>query len=459
MVAGDRAQRLLRLRRHISDQQRRREPAARRAGDLLSGPRRLHRGRSHVWSAGAYAQDEWRLDPRLTLNYGLRYERINPFTEAEDRLNGFVPGQQSTVRPDAPVGLRVPRRRRHRHAASRTAPTPSCRASAWSGTRTEQAHGRCARATASSTISSRTAPARRRRWRSARMPCGAVQPVQRRRSEFPESVRRARPCPQPNTFVRPSTVFALDAAAKPPCVQNWNASVQRSLFERIWSRSATSAPPARNLPRNVEANPAVYGPGATAQNADRRRIYANCPADGGTCDFSTVAMLTNITRSQLPGGAGERVAPLRRRRRVQRLVLVVEDARLSVVDEPVRRRGQAARRRERPRAEPVRSGRRGRPVAVRRAPRLRRQRELEADGVAARAGGRARGLRRLAGERHRHAQLGDALHGLGFGQRRACRPTARRSPAFRRAAPIWSAIRTADRTPSTSGSADPPFNA
>jgi hypothetical protein len=53
----------------------------------------------------------------------------------------------------------------------------------------------------------------------------------------------------------------------------------------------------RRLPRNVEANPAVYSPGATAQNADRRRIYANCPADGGTCDFSTIAMLRNITRS------------------------------------------------------------------------------------------------------------------------------------------------------------------
>ena len=35
-----------------------------------------------VWSASAYAQDEWRVTPRVTLNYGLRYERINPFTES-----------------------------------------------------------------------------------------------------------------------------------------------------------------------------------------------------------------------------------------------------------------------------------------------------------------------------------------------------------------------------------------
>jgi hypothetical protein len=55
---------------------------------------------------------------------------------------------------------------------------------------------------------------------------------------------------------------------------------------------------ADNLPRNVEANPAIYGPGATAQNADRRRLYANCPADGGTCDFSTIAMLRSVARSR-----------------------------------------------------------------------------------------------------------------------------------------------------------------
>jgi hypothetical protein len=46
----------------------------------------------------------------------------------------------------------------------------------------------------------------------------------------------------------------------------------------------------------------VFGPGATAQNADRRRLYANCPANGGTCDFSTIAMLKNIARSNYQAG-------------------------------------------------------------------------------------------------------------------------------------------------------------
>ena len=71
---------------------------------------------------------------RLTFNYGLRYERINPFTEIEDRLNGFVPGVQSSVRPDAPWGWSF-RATRASAGASPRASTRSCRASAWRGIR------------------------------------------------------------------------------------------------------------------------------------------------------------------------------------------------------------------------------------------------------------------------------------------------------------------------------------
>jgi hypothetical protein len=111
-----------------------------------------------------------------------------------------------------------------------------------------------------------------------------------------------RALPAANTFVRPSTVFALDAQARPPSVQNWNASVQRSLFDRYLVEVRYVGAAGKNLPRNVEANPAVFGPGATAQNADRRRQFANCPADGGTCDFSTIAMLRDITTSSYQAG-------------------------------------------------------------------------------------------------------------------------------------------------------------
>ena len=188
--------------------------------------------------------------------------------------------------------------------------------------------------------------------------------------------------------MRPSTVFAMDVNAKPPYAQNWNVSVQRSLFDHYLVEVRYVGAAGSRLPRNVEANPAVYGPGATAQNADRRRIYANCPADGGTCDFSTIAMLSNITSSNFHSG---QVALSRRycgRRRVQRLVLVLEISGLSLGDESVGRGGEAAGGRERPRAESLRSRCRVRPVALRRAPPLRRQRELGAASCRCRRTGR-----------------------------------------------------------------------
>src|SRR5581483_6296601 len=48
--------------------------------------------------------------------------------------------------------------------------------------------------------------------------------------------------------------------------------------------------------------PAVYGPGATAANADRRRIYADCPATPDPCRLATVALLKYITNSSYQAG-------------------------------------------------------------------------------------------------------------------------------------------------------------
>ena len=51
------------------------------------------------------------------------------------------------------------------------------------------------------------------------------------------------------------------------------------------------------LPRMIEANPAVYRPGATSGNADQRRLYAGCHGAQGPCDFASVGLITNSTNS------------------------------------------------------------------------------------------------------------------------------------------------------------------
>jgi Carboxypeptidase regulatory-like domain len=57
---------------------------------------------------GLYAQDSWRLRPNLTLNYGLRWDRIEPWYEKYNQLAVLEPGRQSKVFPTAPEGILFP---------------------------------------------------------------------------------------------------------------------------------------------------------------------------------------------------------------------------------------------------------------------------------------------------------------------------------------------------------------
>jgi Carboxypeptidase regulatory-like domain/TonB dependent receptor len=58
--------------------------------------------------AGLYGQDSWRVTHSLTLNYGLRWDRIEPWYEKYNQIATFVPGKQSVVFPGAPAGILYP---------------------------------------------------------------------------------------------------------------------------------------------------------------------------------------------------------------------------------------------------------------------------------------------------------------------------------------------------------------
>jgi Carboxypeptidase regulatory-like domain len=63
-------------------------------------------GRNRYW--GLYAEDGWRVRSNLTLNYGLRWDRIEPWYEKNNGISTFEPGKQSVVFPGAPAGILFP---------------------------------------------------------------------------------------------------------------------------------------------------------------------------------------------------------------------------------------------------------------------------------------------------------------------------------------------------------------
>ena len=55
-----------------------------------------------------FAQDSWKIRPNLTLNYGVRMDYMEYWTEKYNQFPTFVLGQQSQVYPQAPLGVVYP---------------------------------------------------------------------------------------------------------------------------------------------------------------------------------------------------------------------------------------------------------------------------------------------------------------------------------------------------------------
>jgi hypothetical protein len=56
----------------------------------------------------AFAQDSWKATSRLTVNYGVRWDRIRPWLEEYNQLQTLIEGERSQVFPSAPQGLVFP---------------------------------------------------------------------------------------------------------------------------------------------------------------------------------------------------------------------------------------------------------------------------------------------------------------------------------------------------------------
>ncbi len=57
---------------------------------------------------GAFAQDSWHMKPNLVFNYGLRWDRMEYWSEKYNQIPTLSLGQQSVIYPTAPIGIVYP---------------------------------------------------------------------------------------------------------------------------------------------------------------------------------------------------------------------------------------------------------------------------------------------------------------------------------------------------------------
>lgn len=246
------------------------------------------------WIVAGYAQDEWRITRRLTLNYGLRYEVNTPYSEMRGRLNAWVPGAESTVMPTAPRGLLFPGDRGVPDAiapVSYTQLMPRV-GLAWDPVGDARTTFRAAYGIFYDGYTN-----------------GVGGPLQAAVSALPWTEAYQIPGPGFNladpyggatppfvnqTFVRPATILTVESGMKPVYSQNWNFSMERLLGRDYLLDARYVGSKGTHLPRFIEANPSIYA--NDNLSIDQRRMNADCAPDG-SCTYGSVGLIANNANS------------------------------------------------------------------------------------------------------------------------------------------------------------------
>ncbi len=183
------------------------------------------------------------MHPRLTLNYGLRYEPFIPFDQKGGRHTTWVPGVQSTVVPDAPTGILFPGDpgsavAPHQQRSQQLRAARSARPGTSAATRRRSSAAATASSTSRSTVKRRTRPkgrggARRScardglRIRSAR----SVRPSRRRSHQAGSAARRFRQFPglRCTQYPVPIRIVYTDQNLRTSYTHHFSVSLQRQL--------------------------------------------------------------------------------------------------------------------------------------------------------------------------------------------------------------------------------------
>ncbi len=244
-------------------------------------------------NANAYAQDTFKINSRLTLNAGLRYELPFPYTEIHNRQNLFEPGVQSQVFPSAPAGLLYPG---DPGVPAGLIPTKKTAFAPRVGLAWDVQGN--AKWLVTSAYGIFYEPYYTGQGGPLQTPISAppyLQTPQISLPNFSDPYNGGNPFN--GTFAQPMTLLTLDKNLSLPYAQDWNLDIQRAFGADWLLEAGYVGTKGTRLPRFIEGNPTTFT-GATANNADQRRLYSGCTVAQPTpCNFSSVGLIAGIANS------------------------------------------------------------------------------------------------------------------------------------------------------------------
>ena len=262
---------------------------------FLQGRGDFSRGiRGHALNA--YAQDTYKVTPRLTLNLGLRYELPFPYTEIRNRQSLWVPGAQSTVMPSAPAGLLYPG---DAGVPAGLIPTEKKAFAPRVGLGWDPTGN--ATWLVSAAYGVFYEPYYTGQGGPLQTPISAPPYLQTLQVNVPNFADpfNGNP-PAPGQFVTPMTNLTLSPNLPLPYAQDWNLNIQRSFGNDFLFEIGYVGTKGTKLPRFIEGNPAVFVPGQSSENnVDQRRLHSGCTLTDppSSCVYGSTGLIAGISGS------------------------------------------------------------------------------------------------------------------------------------------------------------------
>jgi Carboxypeptidase regulatory-like domain/TonB dependent receptor len=250
-----------------------------------------------------YVQDTYKVNSRLTANFGLRYELPSPDTETNNLQNLWEPGVQSKVMPNAPPGLLYPG---DPGVPAGLIPTEKTAFAPRVGLAYDPTGS--GKWLVSSAYGIYYEPYYTGEGGPLQDPVSAPPYLQTPQVNFP--VNFANPFNGANpfgpVFSEPMTLLVLSNRLRLPYAQDWNLNVQRSFGANWLLEIGYVGSEGVKLPRFIEGDPAVYIPGvdsngnpiSTESNVNQRRIHSGCTlAQPNTCLYGSVGEIAGVANS------------------------------------------------------------------------------------------------------------------------------------------------------------------